>query len=98
MCVTCRTAGRCGCFDDSGGHSESPVIPIGGIICAAGTWAEFGKAWKRALPKGIAGFKPTDLEFGAKCSPLSKLPKPEKAEPKRNVIAVLTSFRIEVAG
>jgi hypothetical protein len=86
-----------GYFDDSGSDDLSPVVTIGGVLARAHVWPDFCSAWKSALPEGVE-FRAADLEFdGYSGSPLSKLPRNEKAELKRSLLDVIERFHLSGA-
>jgi hypothetical protein len=81
-----------GYFDDSGSDDGSPVMTIGGILGPPQPWPEFCKDWRAVLAEGVE-FHAADLEFnGDSGSPLSKLPRDEKAEIKRNLLDVISKY------
>jgi len=50
-------------FDESGTHSESPILAVGGLLAPQDAWVEFAGKWWRALQKyGLAQFHMVEFE------------------------------------
>jgi Protein of unknown function (DUF3800) len=50
-------------FDESGTHSGSPILAVGGLLAPQDAWVQFAGKWSRALQKcGLAQFHMVEFE------------------------------------